>query len=98
MNVKDKMNTLVYNPKLCTNCGLCSIVCPWGVFEPGEHTARLVNRGACIECGACAFNCEPGAIEVEAGVGCAAAMIQAALTSRTGLNCESNCGPYCGCD
>ncbi len=28
-----------------------------------------------MECGACARNCEPGAIQVQAGVGCAAAVI-----------------------
>lgn len=86
------MNTLRFNPRLCTNCGLCSIVCPHGVFAPGPLAAQMVNRAACIECGACMLNCEPGAITVQAGVGCAQAMISAALTGRK----EATCGPDCG--
>lgn len=64
------------------------MVCPQEVFEAGEKVARMVNRSACIECGACALNCEPGAIQVQAGVGCASAMIQAALTGKK----EATCG------
>jgi NAD-dependent dihydropyrimidine dehydrogenase PreA subunit len=93
MKTRQRINTLVYKARLCTNCGLCSIVCPQGVFEPGEKAARLVDRGACIECGACMLNCEPGAILVQAGVGCAAAMIHAALTGQN----EPTCGPDCEC-
>jgi NAD-dependent dihydropyrimidine dehydrogenase PreA subunit len=88
-----KINTLQFFPELCTNCGMCSIVCPHAVFETGEHYVRMVNRQACIECGACMLNCEPGAIKVQAGVGCAAAIIQAALTGRK----ETTCGPSCDC-
>jgi ferredoxin len=94
MKIRSKINTLTYRPKLCINCGMCSIVCPQGVFEPGESKARLVNRSACIECGACMLNCEPEAIQVKAGVGCAAAMIQTAITGQE----EPTCGPECGCD
>jgi len=94
MKTRERINTLIYRPKLCTNCGLCSIVCPHGVFAAGEEQARLVNRSACIECGACMRNCEPGAIFVEAGVGCAAAVISSALAGRE----EVTCGPDCGCD
>lgn len=53
----------------------------------------MVNRRACIECGACMLNCEPGAIQVQAGVGCAATMIQAALTGQK----EPICGPDSDC-
>jgi ferredoxin len=42
----------------------------------------VVRGDACIECGACQRNCPTGAIEVESGVGCAAAMIYSALTGR----------------
>ena len=93
MKTRPRINTLVYRPKLCTNCGMCSIVCPQGVFVAGEIAARLVKRSACIECGACMLNCEPGAIIVQAGVGCAAVMIQAALTGQK----EPVCGPGCDC-
>lgn len=83
------INTLLYDQDLCINCGMCLMVCPHGVFEAGEHTVRLAHPDDCMECGACMQNCIPKAIWVESGVGCATAMIYAALTgSKT---------PTCGC-
>ncbi len=75
-------NTLHYNPELCINCGICIVVCPHGVFAAGEDVAKIVRREACMECGACELNCPVDAIAVESGVGCAAAMIRAALTGK----------------
>lgn len=72
-------NTLRYEPSLCSNCGICSIVCPHGVFAPDSRVAQLVHPAACMECGACQLNCPSGAITVDSGVGCAAAMMRAAL-------------------
>lgn len=75
-------NTLRYYPARCINCGMCSIVCPHAVFEEGEKAALLVNPTGCMECGACQMNCPVDAIEVNSGVGCAAAMINAVLTGQ----------------
>jgi len=95
-------NTLKFDPDECVNCGMCSIVCPHGVFAPGKETALLVNKEACMECGACYLNCPTVAIEVESGVGCASAMIHAALTGSKEVTCgdsgccgqdSSTCGP-----
>jgi NAD-dependent dihydropyrimidine dehydrogenase PreA subunit len=80
------INTLEYNPALCINCGMCTIVCPHAVFAPDGKVARLVRPEACIECGACQRNCPTGAIAVDSGeCGCAAGMIQAALARRREL-------------
>jgi NAD-dependent dihydropyrimidine dehydrogenase PreA subunit len=87
-------NTLLYDADLCINCGKCWEVCPHSVFAPGDKKAVLVNKLVCMECGACQMNCPPLAIKVNSGVGCAAAMIQAALTGRK----EISCGPDTGCD
>ena len=87
--MRNDLNTLEYNPILCINCGLCSIVCPHGVFAAGEREARLVRAEACMECGACERNCPTDAIAVDSGVGCAAAMIGAALSGKQ----EATCGP-----
>ncbi|MCJ7789371.1 MAG: ferredoxin family protein [Candidatus Atribacteria bacterium] len=76
---KKLINTLEYKPGLCINCGMCSTVCPHGVFQPGKDTAKIVRFEACMECGACQLNCSMNAIKVESGVGCAKAMILAAL-------------------
>jgi NAD-dependent dihydropyrimidine dehydrogenase PreA subunit len=81
-------NTLDFNPAKCINCGMCLAVCPHGVFFPNGRSVRLVRAQACMECGACQLNCPTQAITVESGVGCAAAMIQAALTGRK----EATCG------
>jgi NAD-dependent dihydropyrimidine dehydrogenase PreA subunit len=95
--VRDALNTLVYDPALCVNCGLCSIVCPHGVFAADERVARLVRAEECMECGACQRNCPTGAITVDSGVGCAAAMIRAALTGREEATCGPESGSDCGC-
>lgn len=83
------VNTLEYSPELCINCGLCSVVCPHAVFAADDRVAQLVRPEACMECGACQLNCPTGAITVDSGVGCAAAMIYAALRGKT----EPTCGP-----
>jgi NAD-dependent dihydropyrimidine dehydrogenase PreA subunit len=89
------VNTLEYDPSLCVNCGMCVMVCPHAVFAaPGEGNGRavqLVRWEACMECGACQLNCPTGAIRVDSGVGCAAAMIAGALTGK-----EPTCGPDTG--
>jgi NAD-dependent dihydropyrimidine dehydrogenase PreA subunit len=72
--------TLKLDSERCTGCRRCTKVCPHAVFEMKDRKAMIVDRDACMECGACARNCAFQAIEVEAGVGCAAAVIFGALT------------------
>ena len=93
-----KRNTLAFDADACINCGMCSAVCPHSVFAPGARDTRrvqIVRADACMECGACMRNCPTGALFVDSGVGCAAAMIGAALR---GLKVTTCCGqePACG--
>jgi NAD-dependent dihydropyrimidine dehydrogenase PreA subunit len=88
-------NTLRYNPELCINCGMCSIVCPHAVFASGEDVAHVIRTEACMECGACQRNCPASAITVDSGVGCAAAMIRAALTGKKEVTCGSEVDSSC---
>lgn len=81
-------NTLFYDPELCTGCGMCSAVCPHGVFAQNGRVARLARPDACMECGACQRNCPSGAITVDSGVGCAAAMMRAALRGSKDETCS----------
>ena len=89
------LNTLQYDPELCIGCEMCVVVCPHGVFAMNSRVAQLVRPEACMECGACQLNCPTGAITVDSGVGCAAAMIRAALLGKKEVSCgpetESSC-------
>ena len=82
------VTTLAYAPEKCTGCGRCIEVCPQGVFEMREKRAAITDRDLCMECGACAKNCDFGAVTVDYGVGCAAAVISAMITGGE---------PSCGC-
>ena len=82
-------NTLEYSPELCIGCEKCYEVCPHGVFSMNGRAAKIVRFESCMECGACEINCPTDAITVDSGVGCASAMIQAALMGRK--------EPSCGC-
>jgi len=81
--------TLELDASLCNGCGLCVDVCPRSCFAMEAKRVTLVDRGTCLECGACALNCARGAITVEAGVGCAAAIIKGWIT-RSEPSCD--CG------
>jgi NAD-dependent dihydropyrimidine dehydrogenase PreA subunit len=82
-----QVNTLQYDPGRCNGCGTCIAVCPHGVFAVKNRHASLAQPEACMECGACQVNCPTGAVTVDSGVGCAAAMILAALTGRKEVTC-----------
>jgi len=83
------VTTLSLNPDLCTGCGMCTQVCPHAVFRMENRKAAVSDRDACMECGACALNCPAGALTVNPGVGCAAAIIKGFLTGTD---------PSCGCE
>jgi len=85
--IESSVNTLKFTPSICTNCGACLDVCPHGVFAPGNGRVQIVRHEACMECGACQLNCPVGAVTVNSGVGCATAMIYAALTGRKEVSC-----------
>ena len=81
-------NTLALDPERCNGCGMCAAVCPHGVFAMNGRRVEVVRPQACMECGACQVNCITGAVTVESGVGCAAAMMRAALLGQK----EASCG------
>lgn len=85
-----RTNTLEYDAELCNRCGTCTAVCPHGVFDRPDGVARLVDPDSCMECGACQLNCAAGAIKVDSNVGCATAMMAAALLGRF-----TKAGPTC---
>ena len=82
------VTTLEYNSEKCVGCGMCADVCPHRVFEMVSGKAYIADKDSCMECGACVMNCPTSAIEVNAGVGCATAIIYGLLTGGE---------PRCGC-
>ena len=81
--------SLGYDPQKCTGCGRCVEVCPHGVFFMQDKRAVMGERDLCMECGACQKNCPEAAIAVQAGVGCAYALIKSRIYKTE---------PRCGCE
>ena len=88
------VTTLSLNSDKCVDCELCSVVCPHGVFDVGNGKIRIVAKDYCIECGACALNCPTKALEVNPGVGCAAAFIKGWITGGE-PSCDCGGGNCC---
>jgi ferredoxin len=85
-------DTLALDREACTGCGECADVCPHAVFLIDEGKARIASKETCMECGACARNCPVGALSVEAGVGCASAIILGKLRGTAPTCGEQGCG------
>jgi NAD-dependent dihydropyrimidine dehydrogenase PreA subunit len=90
-SVVTPINTLVFFPGKCVNCGRCLEVCPHRVLQRSEGKVRLARPESCMECGACQLNCTASAIKVDSGVGCAAAMIRAAIRGKKEVICGEDC-------
>jgi len=85
--------TLQLDREKCTGCRMCIAVCPHEVFEIIEKKAVITNQDRCMECGACMRNCPEGVINVNAGVGCATAVINGFLKGtkpECSCSCEKN--------
>jgi NAD-dependent dihydropyrimidine dehydrogenase PreA subunit len=86
--------SLKLNSEKCTGCGMCTTVCPHGVFKIQQGKAYIVDIDDCMECGACARNCRFEAISVKSGVGCAAGIINGILRG-TEPSCDCSSGSAC---
>ena len=81
------MNTLEYDVNKCTGCKMCVIVCPHRIFQMKGNKAEVVAKDKCIECGACSRNCAFDAIKVDAGPGCAAAVLASKFGGKKEVCC-----------
>lgn len=89
--------TLKLDGKRCNGCGMCLLVCPHAVLSMSNGTAEIVNRDACMECGACARNCPAQALSVQAGVGCAVAVLNSKLKRKDSSACCAADSGETGC-
>jgi len=93
--------TLALDRAQCIGCEMCVAVCPRAVLVMAGGRAEIHNRDACMECGACARNCPVAAVTVQAGVGCAEAVLNRMLGRKSGSCCcliEDGEGPPAGPD
>ncbi len=91
------VTTLTYAAEKCTGCGRCVEVSPHNVFVLQERRAQITDRDRCMECGACSLNCDFGALAVNSGVGCAAALINSMITGgEPSCDCEDSAAGCCG--
>lgn len=88
------VTTLSLTAEKCIGCGKCTEVCPHGVFDLDDGKAHIDDKDLCMECGACALNCPVSAIEVNAGVGCASAIIKSWITGGE-PSCDCSGGKCC---
>ncbi|MFX1500171.1 MAG: 4Fe-4S binding protein [Promethearchaeota archaeon] len=59
------------NPDLCTGCGICGEVCPFGIPTPDEKGKfKISEPERCTECSACKKNCPTMAILLQEQKGC----------------------------
>lgn len=79
--------TLTLDRQLCIGCEMCVTVCPRAVLVMDGGRAEIDSRDACMECGACARNCPVAALAVQAGVGCAEAVLNSMLGRKGGDCC-----------
>lgn len=77
----------------CTGCGMCLEVCPHEVFALENRKAVILDKDRCMECGACVNNCAFGALNVDKGVGCAAAFINSMINGGEPSCCGDKSKP-----
>lgn len=82
--------TLLVDREKCIGCGMCLKVCPHAVLRLADGKAAIADRDGCMECGACAMNCPVEAITVQAGVGCAQAVLNSLLGRRGCCNIDEH--------
>jgi NAD-dependent dihydropyrimidine dehydrogenase PreA subunit len=84
------VSTLKLDKSKCTECRMCTIVCPHEVFTINNGKVGIKDIDSCMECGACKQNCSPEAISVNSGVGCAEAVLYGMINKS-----EPVCGEAC---
>jgi NAD-dependent dihydropyrimidine dehydrogenase PreA subunit len=72
--------TITLDRTRCNGCRMCLKICPHAVFGAASREVEILEPDRCMECGACVLNCSEGALTVNPGVGCAAAILLGWIT------------------
>jgi len=52
------------NEELCSGCGICEVLCPYGaIVVDRERKVSVVNEALCKGCGTCCAACPAGAVQ-----------------------------------
>ena len=71
INLADFTPKIAINPELCTGCGICGEVCPFGIPIPNQNGKyEMIEPERCTECSACKRNCPTMAIILQEQKGC----------------------------
>jgi heterodisulfide reductase subunit A len=62
--IKIEAITSIIDPELCSMCGLCAKVCPYGAINWNKKEIATIVEAACAGCGACGATCTFGAIKM----------------------------------
>lgn len=76
---------------LCTGCGICFEICPFGVPQPDSNGKfEITEPERCTECSACKRNCPAMAILLQERKGCGCLWDARARSKNP--NSDSCCG------
>ena len=79
------------NRDVCTGCGLCGEICPFGLPQPSNNGKYEITKpDLCTECSACKRNCPTHAIimQEQAGCGCLWNVRNRVKSSNQSCNCS----------
>jgi heterodisulfide reductase subunit A len=62
--VEAEGNTAKVDADVCTGCGTCIQICPYGAIDKDEDRKAVVNSVLCKGCGTCVSTCPERAIDI----------------------------------
>jgi ferredoxin len=71
ININITLPKISIDQDLCTGCGICFEICPFGIPQPNSNGKfEILEPERCTECSACKRNCPAMAILLQERIGC----------------------------